>query len=87
MKGLAGLAVHEVSPRFLLFTLWSHCYHNLLKLKCNTCLSQPLHSAVEAGGPDGGAGSEGKNEVGLLVVCMCVCVCVCVCVVTVLCSM
>ena len=30
-----------------------------------TCLSQPLHSAVEGGGgPSGGSGSEGEKEVG-----------------------
>ena len=39
-----------------MFTLWSHCYGNLLS---STCLSQPLHSAVEGGG---GMGGEGQLE-------------------------
>ena len=39
-----------------MFTLWSHCYDNLLS---STCLSQPLHSAVEGGG---GIGGEGQVE-------------------------
>ena len=75
----------EVLPHFLFFTLWSHCYHNLLS-GSNTCHSQPLHSAVVGGGgPDGGSRSVGEKEVGWLCtlyvcVCMCVCVCVCVCV-------
>ena len=38
-----------MSPHFM-FTLWSHCYHNLL-------VSQPLHSAVEGGGGGGQVGS------------------------------
>jgi len=56
-----------------------HCYYNLLS---STCLSQPLHSAVEGGGggtgrgrgggPSGGSRSEGEKEVG----CSCLC-CVC----------
>ena len=58
----------EVLPHFM-FTLWSHCYHNLLS---NTCLSQPLHPTVEGGGgPSGGSGSEGEKEVGCVRVCVC----------------
>jgi len=37
MEGLAGL-----SP--LMFTLWSHCYYNLLS---STCFSQPLQDLEE----------------------------------------
>ena len=62
-----------MSPHFKL-TLWSHCYDNLLS---STCLSQPLHCAVErggGGGPSGGSGSAEEKEVG----CCCSCVCACV---------
>ena len=75
---------HGGSSRFgclFMFTLWSHCYDNLLS---STCLSQPLHYAVEGvggggggggGGPSGGSGSEGEKEVGCSTRVVCVHVC------------
>ena len=48
-----------MSPPFMV-SLWSHCYHNLLSMKFSTCLSQPLHSAVEGGGGGGGEIGEGQ---------------------------
>ena len=62
-----------------MFTLWSHCYSNVLS---STCFSQPLHYAVEGGGgrlgggPSGGPGSDEEKEVGCCCSC-CVCVHVC----------
>ena len=61
-----------------MFTLWPHCY---VKLLSSTCLSQPLHYAVQGGGegggggPSGGSGSEGEKQVR----CCCSC-CVYMCV-------
>ena len=66
-----------------MFTLWSHCYGNMLS---SSCLSQPLHYVVEGegGGPSGGSGSEGVKEVGCCSCCVGACMwwgCMYVCVV------
>ena len=55
-----------------MFTLWSHCYGNLLS---SSCLSQSLHYVVEGegGGPSGGSGSEGEKEVSCCSCCVGAC--------------
>ena len=65
-----------------MFTLWSHCYDNLLS---STCLSQPLHYAVEGvgggrgggggGGPSGGLGVRERRRLAAAACVVCVHVC------------